>query len=103
MRTGSIVTFALAAFLSSALPALAQGRQGQQVQLPEGNGKELVQSTCARCHALNLVTNSWGNTRDGWETLFSSMVAVPKDQAAEIAEYLAKNFPEKPAPAAVVI
>jgi len=44
--------------------------------LPEGNGKELVQTTCTRCHALNMVTNSWGNTREGWETLFSSMVAV---------------------------
>jgi virginiamycin B lyase len=103
MRTGSILALTTAALLCSILPVLAQGRQGQQVQLPEGNGKELVQTTCSRCHALNLVTESSGNTREGWETLFSSMVAVPKGEAAPIAEYLAKNFPLKPAPPAVLI
>ena len=103
MRTGSIAALTTAAFLSSMLPALAQGRQGRQVQLPEGNGKDLVQTTCTRCHGLNLVAESWGNTREGWQDLFSSMVVVPKAEAAVISEYLAKNFPEKPAPAAKLI
>jgi virginiamycin B lyase len=103
MRTASIVGWVVATVVSSVLPVLAQGRQGQQVQLPEGTGKELVQTTCTRCHALNLITNSWGETREGWETLFSSMVAVPKDRAGVMAEYLAKNFPVKPAPPAVLI
>ena len=89
MRTGSILAWTTAAFLSSALPALAQGRQGQQVQLPEGNGKELVQTTCTRCHALNMVTESWGYTREGWADLLSTMVALPKVQADPITEYLA--------------
>ncbi len=62
-----------------------------------------MQTTCTRCHALNLIVNSWGNTRDGWERLFSSMVALPSDQASAIAEYLAAHYPVKPAPEAVLL
>ena len=87
----------------------AQGGRGggrgavDQMTLPDGNGKELVQTICSKCHGLNLVTNSWGYTRQGWEAVFSAMVAVPGDQRAVLADYLAKNFPEKPTPTAVVI
>src|SRR5262245_51355972 len=105
------------ALLCSALIAGAQAPQGapgrgqappggrgqQAVQLPDGNGKELVQMTCSRCHGLNMITGSWGNTREGWQNLISSMVALPKDQADAIVPYLATHFPEKPAPQAVVI
>jgi virginiamycin B lyase len=103
MRTASILALTTAAFLSSMPPATAQGRQGQPVVLPEGNGKELVQTTCAKCHGLNLVTESWGYTREGWEHVVGSMVALPRDQGPLILEYLAKNFPVKPAPEAKLI
>ena len=103
MRKGSLLAVTVAAFLCSVLPARAQGQQGQQAQLPEGTGKELVQTTCSQCHGLNMITSHWGETREGWETLFSSMVALPDDRRTAIADYLAKNFPVKPAPAAVVI
>src|SRR5262245_49634480 len=56
----------------------AQGR-GQQVTLPDGPGKEMVQATCTKCHGLNMITGSWGNDKAGWEALFGTMVAVPKD------------------------
>jgi virginiamycin B lyase len=81
----------------------AQGRGGQAVVLPDGPGREMVQGTCARCHGLNLIANSWGNTQAGWRQLFGSMVALPDDQATAIAAYLAANFPPRPAPEAVVI
>ena len=96
------MTSMAAAFLWFLLPVAAQGQRGQQVQLPDGSGKELVQTTCSKCHALNMITNSWGNTREGWQTLFGSMVELPKDQATLISEYLATHFPVKPAPEAVV-
>ena len=102
MRTEFLVAF-VAVSLGGALAARAQGPPRQQVQLPEGTGKELVEATCAGCHALNLVTNSGGYTREGWERLFSSMVAVPGEQAAVLAEYLSRNFPVKPRPAAVLV
>ena len=81
----------------------AQGRGQPAVALPDGAGKELVSAKCASCHGLNLITNSWGNTREGWQSLFSSMVSLPNDDADAIAGYLAAHFPVKPAPEAVVI
>jgi hypothetical protein len=45
MRKGSLFAF-VAAFLCSVLSAQPQGRQGEQTQLPEGNGKEMVQAMC---------------------------------------------------------
>ncbi|MBI2537709.1 MAG: cytochrome C [Gemmatimonadetes bacterium] len=102
MRKGPLLTF-VAASLCGAVSARAQGPQRQPVQLPEGNGKELVEATCASCHGLNLLANSAGYTREGWELVLSSMVALPREQTAVLAEYLAKNFPEKPRPAAVLV
>ena len=56
MPTKSLVSLTAAAvfcsvFLFSTAPASTQGR-GQPVQLPEGPGKEMVQTTCSQCHAL---------------------------------------------------
>ena len=73
------------------------------MQLPEGAGQELVQASCTECHGLNLIANSWGNTREGWADLFNSMVELPQDQADVIAGYLATHYPVKPAPEAVLI
>jgi len=80
----------------------AQAQRGQPVQLPEGHGKEMVEASCARCHGLNQITNA-GYTEKEWQDLFSSMVSLPGDQSATIAAYLAKNFPDKPKPRAVLI
>jgi virginiamycin B lyase len=103
-HTGFFAVLLAACIWFVVLPASIDGqRGGQQVQLPDGPGKELVQANCAKCHGLNLITGSWGNTRQGWHDLFGSMVALPTDQADTIAQYLATNFPPKPAPEAVVI
>ena len=79
-----------------------RSRRGRR-QLPDGAGKEAVQATCTKCHGLNMITNYWGDTRQGWETLFGSMVALPADQKATISGYLSTHFPVKPAPAAKMI
>jgi virginiamycin B lyase len=80
----------------------AQGR-GQQVSLPEGAARELVQSTCSECHGLNMITSSWGYTREGWRELMASMVDLPTAQEEQVAAYLAENYPVSPAPEANVI
>jgi virginiamycin B lyase len=108
-----LVSFAAVAFLISVVavsgqnPGAPEGGRGRggadPVALPDGNGKDLVQTLCTKCHGLNLITNSWGYSRQGWETVFSSMVAVPKDQSHVVAEYLASHFPEKPRPRAVLV
>ncbi len=96
------LVFALSA-LGGAAPLAAQGPQRGATVLPEGDGKQVVETVCAGCHALNLVTNSTGYSRDGWAQLIGSMVALPADQAARVVEYLAVHFPERPAPAAVLL
>ena len=70
----------------------AQGRGQAAAQLPDGAGRELVAARCGSCHGLNLITNSWGNTREGWRSLFSSMVSLPGNDADAIAGYLAAHF-----------
>jgi virginiamycin B lyase len=93
-------------FILSGGGARGQGRdqgRGQTTVLPDGPGKDTVQAQCTKCHALGLIPRAGGYTRQGWEELFSTMVSLPKDQSAEVAEYLAKNFPEQPRPPAVVI
>jgi virginiamycin B lyase len=108
MSRTTLLAFAaafLCAFVFSINPAHTQGRggRGAPVTLPDGPGKETVQAQCTKCHALGLLANSGGYTRQGWEELFGTMVLLPGDQKTEVAEYLAKNFPEQPRPPAVVI
>ena len=102
----STLSIAGAAFLSvtSALTVGLEGQgRGQAVQLPDGDGKDVVETTCAKCHGLNLITSSRGNTQAGWRDLLASMVELPKNQADTVTGYLAAHFPPKPAPEAVRI
>src|SRR5262245_66313341 len=92
----SVAVLVIGAVSVVAAQAPAQGgRGGAQVTLPEGAGKELVQTTCSKCHGLNLVTNSGGYSKQEWDQLASSMVQLPKDQHEAITSYLAKNFQDK--------
>ena len=103
MAKRSLGPLMLAALLVSVVPAWSQRGPAAPVSLPEGNGKAVVETRCSQCHGLNLITNSWGYTRDGWENMFKSMVALPKEEAASVADYLGKNFPEKDRPKAVLL
>ena len=78
MRTNSVparAIVAVAALVGSVVPVLTQGPGGgrgggQAMSLPDGPGKDLAQTQCTKCHALNLLANSGGYTRQGWEELF---------------------------------
>ncbi|OFV92514.1 MAG: hypothetical protein A3G76_14025 [Acidobacteria bacterium RIFCSPLOWO2_12_FULL_65_11] len=80
-----------------------QRGRGAPPPLPEGSGRELVQAKCVTCHQTNLITNSGGYNREGWDALLKSMLNLSADEAPAVLGYLATNFPEKPRPAAVVI
>jgi virginiamycin B lyase len=75
------------------LPALAQ-------DLPNGNGRDMVQMICSGCHDLSPITDSVGFTRQDWETVVKSMIdmgaTIKPEQVSVIANYLAANFPPKP-------
>jgi virginiamycin B lyase len=107
MSRQSLFTVMMVGFVCSILafstePVRSQGR-GAAPPLPDGPGKELVQSTCTKCHATSLIANSGGYTRQEWIDTFNTMVAVPKADSDALADYLAKNFPPQPRPPAVVI
>ena len=85
------------------LPATSQAQgRGAPVNLPEGPGKDIVQASCTKCHALNLIANN-GYTRGEWIAVFNTMVELPNAQSDVLADYLAKNFPDKPGPQPVIV
>ena len=91
MRERSMVFILVAVsftLLAGAPSAQRGGPPMQLVQLPAGAARDLVQTTCTRCHALTMIVNSWGNTREGWEHLFSSMVALPSDRRPRLPNIL---------------
>ena len=99
-----LIFVAMLALVGVARPGYGQGRgRGQAIALPDGPGKAAVEAQCTKCHSLGLIPNSGGFTRQGWEELFGTMVALPPAEKTEVAEYLAKNFPEQPRPKPVVI
>ena len=69
--------------------------ESQSQQLPDGEGKEIVEAVCGQCHGLNTVT---GNklARADWEDVVNGMISLgaplEADQAEIVVEYLARNF-----------
>ena len=65
------------------------------VSLPEGHGKELVETRCALCHDLERVAVVKRGKKD-WPVFVANMVAwgatATPDDAKTISEYLAANF-----------
>src|ERR1051325_5931423 len=100
MRARCFFIFILAVMLISAVSARAQ------TELPEGNGKKAVESSCVQCHDLSTVTRAGYSEKD-WRNNVHMMVNVgsplPASEIDIVTRYLAKNFPEKPKPTAVII
>ncbi len=69
-------------------------QSGQAIQLPEGDGKALVQGMCAACHDLNQITRSSGYNREGWRELIDTMMNLSGTSSQDtITQYLATHFP----------
>ncbi len=90
------LTFAVfTAGLLSATPAMSQSNGN--TDLPDDQGKSLVQTVCTSCHGVNYITRSAGYASAAeWHRVFSTMVDLPAAQAQTIADYLATHFPEDP-------
>ncbi|HKY07501.1 MAG TPA: cytochrome C [Candidatus Binatia bacterium] len=86
----AIAIIALLSFFAGAPTAAQQ----QAVNLPEGDGKPLVQGMCTSCHEVNQITRSSGYSPEGWRELIGTMVNVSGTPAGEtLTRYLAKHFP----------
>jgi virginiamycin B lyase len=86
--------------------ALWSSAARSQSALPDGPGKTIVQTTCARCHSLSQVTRS-GYDRAGWQNVVTMMrnagAPLTADQSTVVVDYLAAHFPPKEEPTAVAI
>ena len=82
----------IATLLTVSIPALAKA---QGMELPDGEGKELVQASCVRCHETTLIAGSTGYTHEQWSNLISKMIDLPDPLASGITQYLGTNFPQK--------
>lgn len=87
-------------------PVLPAHGQQKPVKLPEGPGKETVETYCSGCHGLARVAAS-GYPQAYWHTTVRMMmnfgVPVPPEQVIPMIDYLSKNFPERPMPVAKII
>jgi mono/diheme cytochrome c family protein len=79
-----------------AVPFLAAGLAVGQ-DLPEGDGKKLVQEVCSGCHGLDIVV-SQRTDKTGWQQIVDYMVqrgaSAKDDEIAKMVDYLAKNYPK---------
>src|SRR3546814_19233745 len=63
--------------------------------LPEGPGKEQVESVCTACHPASQITRSSGYTQADWSELTATMIDLSghPERREEITGYLAAHFP----------
>jgi cytochrome c5 len=68
---------------------------GTGAQLPEGEGKGIVEAACASCHGLDVLAGKQWD-RERWQTVVAAMVdrgaSLKTAEADQVAAYLAKNF-----------
>jgi competence protein ComEA len=67
----------------------------QAQDMPEGNGKRLVQDICSGCHGVDIVVSQRA-TKDGWQSVVDYMIqrgaTAKDDEVATIVEYLTKFY-----------
>ena len=81
-------------------PTSANSSQPDKMQLPEGDGKAIVEKSCSVCHELTNLTNaakSEDDWRDAVQVMMERGASVRNDKVDILVKYLAKNFGLPPA------
>ncbi|MBI4478522.1 MAG: hypothetical protein HY651_00705, partial [Acidobacteria bacterium] len=82
-----------------------QGQAQQEVALPEGPAKAIIEKSCVSCHNLNRTTSA-GHSRAEWQGVIDMMITsgmeLAADQIPVVVDYLAANFPDR-SPKAVLV
>ena len=73
----------------------------QTDELPEGDGKKILQASCTGCHNLTEVTKFKGYySRDDWRDIVNTMIeygaAVKQSDVEVLVDYLTKALGKKP-------
>ena len=88
-------TFWSAVLFLATIPGLLLSAQSQ---LPDGKGKDLVETVCTQCHGLESTMDA-RYTLDEWRNVVYDMVSegapLLDDEVEIVAQYLAKNFGSK--------
>lgn len=100
---GLSLTAALTAQTVQNQPPAGRGGGRGAVQLPDGEGRDLVTGSCSGCHALSMITGAAGYTQEQWRGLTSTMIRLPEPQQTTITQYLAAHFPPKPGRAPTLV
>jgi cytochrome c5 len=87
-----MMVFALLLAIMTSAAAVAADK------LPPGEGKQIVATVCSSCHPTDVVTSKSYN-KERWRSVVEAMISegasLTKAEAAQVVEYLAKNFGEK--------
>jgi cytochrome c5 len=80
------------------LAALASAEAVAADKLPPGQGKRIVETVCSSCHPTDVVTSK-SYSKERWRSVVEAMISegasLTKAEAAQVVEYLARNFGEK--------
>jgi cytochrome c5 len=73
--------------------------QSQSTQLPDGEGKEILESACTVCHSLKEVTKFKGfYSRENWRDIIQTMIAdgavLKESEVPVLLDYLTTTFPK---------
>jgi len=81
-----------------AMMAFGAVQNETSVELPPGEGNQILERACTTCHGLTQIAKDEGLAKDGWRKIVQDMVAlgadIKTDQVNVLAEYLATNFGE---------
>jgi len=102
----TIVSVAIAVLGTTGACAQGQVSGSAPPALPEGAGREIAQGQCVKCHdATRLFTP--GHDRAAWQNVIVRMqkigAVLTPEQVPVLTDYLTRNFPPQPQPAANVI
>ena len=94
-----IAAIAAVALLPVAAIVVVAGEE--KIHLKDGPGADLVRKDCVSCHSLDYIPlNTPFLDEKGWQATVTKMqkaygAPIPQEDAAPIAEYLAKNYGKK--------
>ena len=91
---------AISVVISGAFATARPARAQTSGDLPDGDGKKILQASCTACHDLTEVTKFTGYySRDDWRDIVKTMIAygadVKESDVDVLVDYLFKNFGKK--------